>query len=281
MNASFFDYLKSGALYALPHHFISRIVYKLTRIESPFVPAVIKVFCRAFKVNLDEAINSDPNSYKTFNAFFTRQLKPDIRPISDSPIVSPVDGTISQFGDIKNGQIIQAKGIDYSVASLLANEAQSQQYQSGQFITIYLSPRDYHRIHMPCDGILLEQTHIPGRLFSVANHTVNTVSGIFARNERVIAYFDTEFGKMAMVLVGAINVAAIETVWHGLVTPPKGKAITNQHYQKGDISLSKGEEMGRFNMGSTVILLFEYDHPQLLGSLKNQQTLMLGQALTE
>ena len=282
MNPSLTDYLKSGALYALPHHFISRITYKLTRIESFLVPKAIQLFSKAFKVNLEEAVNPDPKSYKTFNEFFTRELKPDLRPISLAKIVSPVDGTISQFGKIENGILLQAKGINYSVEKLLGENSQrSERYQNGQFITIYLSPKDYHRIHMPCNGKLIEQTHIPGRLFSVANHTVNTVSGIFARNERVIASFDSEFGSMAMILVGAINVAAIETVWHGLITPPKGETITSKNYHKKVIKLEKGQEMGRFNMGSTVILLFQDSAPQFSKSLEVNQTVVLGQSLTE
>lgn len=282
MNASLTDYLKSGALYALPHHFISRIVFKLTRIQSPLVPKAIRLFSNAFKVNLDEAINPDPKSYSTFNEFFTRELKPELRPIADTQIVSPVDGTISQFGDIKNGLVVQAKGIDYSLDKLLGNyAARTAKYENGQFITIYLSPRDYHRIHMPCTGTLVEQTHVPGRLFSVAKHTVNTVKGLFARNERVIASFDTEHGPMAMVLVGAINVAAIETVWHGLITPPKGETTTSKNYSGKEISIEKGKEMGRFNMGSTVILIFENSAPKLSKTLQVDQTLRLGEALSD
>lgn len=282
MNASLTDYLKSGALYALPHHLISRSVFKLTRIKSPLVPKAIQVFSNAFKVDLDEAVNPDPKSYSTFNEFFTRELKPELRPIANTKIVSPVDGTISEYGDITDGLLMQAKGINYSLEKLLGNDSErAAKYADGQFITIYLSPRDYHRIHMPCDGTLVEQTHIPGRLFSVAKHTVNTVKSIFARNERVVANFDTEHGPMAMILVGAINVAAIETVWHGLITPPKGKTVTSKNYSDEYISLEKGKEMGRFNMGSTVILLFQNGAPKLKSSLKADQALKLGEALTD
>jgi phosphatidylserine decarboxylase len=281
MNPSFTDYLKSGALYALPHHLISRVVFKLTRIKSPLVPKAIKLFSKHFKVNLEEAVNPDPKSYSTFNEFFTRELKPELRPISSSKFVSPVDGTISQLGKIENGTLLQAKGVTYSLDKLLGNNKQrSEHYENGQFITIYLSPRDYHRIHMPCTGKLIEQTHIPGRLFSVAKHTVNTVSGLFARNERVIASFDTEYGSMAMILVGAINVAAIETVWHGLITPPKGETITSKNYRDKQVRLEKGQEMGRFNMGSTVILVFADGAPELGNNLKVDQGLILGEALT-
>ena len=280
MSASLTDYLKSGSLYFLPHHAISRIVYKLTRVESKFVPKSIKIFSKAFGVNLSDAIHPEPAHYKTFNEFFTRQLKPELRPLASSQLVSPVDGTISQFGTIINSSLIQAKGVTYSLAALLGGDAeQAKKYEKGEFITIYLSPKDYHRIHMPCSGTLTEQVHIPGRLFSVAKHTVNTIKGIFARNERVVASFDTEYGPMAMVLVGAINVAAIETVWSGLVTPPKGKSITTKNYKDQTIELTKGAEMGRFNMGSTVILVFTKDAPKLAG-LETGQSLTMGEALS-
>ncbi len=280
MSASLIDYLKSGSLYFLPHHAVSRVIYKLTRIKSPIVPKAITAFAKVFGVNLEDALNSDPKSYITFNEFFTRELKQGLRPIASSKITSPVDGTISQLGKIEDGLLMQAKGISYSVERLVGDAKQAKQFENGQFITIYLSPKDYHRIHMPCTGKLIEQTHIPGRLFSVAKHTVNTVKGIFARNERVVAAFNTDYGNMAMVLVGAINVAAIETVWAGLITPPKGKTITNKDYQADNISLAKGEEMGRFNMGSTVILLFAEDAPELSIDLKADQSLMMGQALS-
>jgi len=282
MSASFTDYLKSGSLYFLPHHAVSRIVFKLTRIKSPLVPKAITIFSKAFGINLDEALNPDPTSYATFNKFFTRELKAGSRPIEKAKITSPVDGTISQFGKVIAGEILQAKGVNYSLGQLLGGyKDRTDKFANGQFITIYLSPKDYHRIHMPCAGKLTEQTHIPGRLFSVAKHTVNTIKGIFARNERVVAMFDTEYGPMAMVLVGAINVAAIETVWAGLITPPKGKITSNKNYNNEEISLKKGEEMGRFNMGSTVILVFAEGAPELKDALKADQTLKLGQALSD
>ena len=281
MSASLTDYIKSGSLYFLPHHAVSRLVFKLTRLESKFVPKSIELFSKAFGVDLNDAIHPEPSHYKTFNAFFTRQLKPELRPIAPSKLVSPVDGTISQFGSIIDSSLVQAKGVSYTLDSLLGgNKEQSKLYENGQFITVYLSPKDYHRIHMPCSGKLIEQTHIPGRLFSVAKHTVNTIKGIFARNERVIASFETEFGPMAMVLVGAINVAAIETVWAGLITPPKGKSLTTKNYNQKEISLDKGEEMGRFNMGSTVILLFTNSAPALQG-LSIDQSVVMGEAFSE
>ena len=281
MNPSLLDYLKSVSLYALPHHAISRIIFKLTRIESSLVTPCIKVFSKAFGVNLAEAVNPDPASYQSFNAFFTRAINPELRPIADSEIVSPVDGTVSQAGAIREGRIFQAKGQDYTVQELLAcSDEEAALFANGQFATIYLSPKDYHRMHMPVTGTLMEQVHVPGRLFSVAPHTVKTVSRIFARNERVVANFDTEFGRMAMVLVGAINVAAIETVWDGLVTPPKGKSVARKTYNDTEIVLKKGEEMGRFNMGSTVVLLFESSQPALTETLVENLPVKMGQAIS-
>ena len=198
--------------------------------------------------------------YKTFNAFFTRALKPDARPIAQgqTEIASPADGRISAIGKVEDGQIFQAKNRDYSLLTLIGgDEAAAKRLANGAFTTIYLSPRDYHRLHMPLEGTLISQTHVPGRLFSVAPHTVRTLPNLFARNERVIAQFETSYGLMALVLVGAINVAAIETVWHGLITPPKGKKTSHVSYDKAATTLQKGEEMGRFNMGSTIIVLLE------------------------
>lgn len=280
------DYLKAGLIYILPHHLISRGVYFLTRLEGRLVAPAIRLFSRVFKVNLAEAANPDPTSYQTFNAFFTRALKADARPIAaqgnNAVFVSPVDGAISQVGAIKEGRIFQAKGHEYSALELLGgNEEHAKPFMSGQFITIYLSPRDYHRIHMPIAGKLTDQVYVPGRLYSVAGHTVRTVPRIFARNERVVALFDTEFGKMAMVLVGAINVAAIETVWDGLITPPNGKSITVKDYQDKLIELVKGEEMGRFNMGSTVVLLMEKGDMQWDRDCVADRPVKLGESLAK
>ncbi len=259
--ASASDWLKSIPLYVLPHHLVSRVVLWATRQQRQWVPALIKWFVGQYKVDLSEAEHSEIEHYASFNAFFTRSLKPGARPISEHPldIASPADGRISAIGNIENGRVFQAKGHDYSLLELLGgDESAAVKLEQGRFVTVYLSPRDYHRLHMPLTGKLLSQTHVPGRLFSVAPHTVNTVPRLFARNERVIAQFDTSAGLMALVLVGAINVAAIETIWSGLVTPPKGKTISHQAYSGDEqITLHKGEEMGRFNMGSTIIVLLE------------------------
>ncbi len=257
------DWIKTAALFPLPHHLLSRAVLWLTRRESRFSTAAIKKFSHLFNVDMTDAAEPAPECYTSFNAFFTRALKPEARPIAagSNEIACPADGRISAIGSIENGQVFQAKNRDYSLLTLLGgDEFAANRLSNGSFTTIYLSPRDYHRLHMPSDGQLLSQTHIPGRLFSVAPHTVRALPNLFTRNERVVAVFETDHGLMALVLVGAINVAAIETVWHGLVTPPQRNAISRIEYA-GDqsIKLSRGEEMGRFNMGSTIIALFEHN----------------------
>lgn len=247
--------------YLLPHHLVSRLVLRVTRWQTPFTASVIKWFVRQYGVNLDEAAQPDVNAYSTFNAFFTRALNAEARPIEagEADWVSPCDGRISQLGAVQSGNVLQAKGRDYTVTELLGGDAElARQFDNGRFATIYLSPRDYHRVHMPFAGTLRQMIHVPGRLFSVSPATVQLVPRIFARNERLVCVFDTAVGPMAMVLVGAINVAAIETVWAGLVTPPAGHEVSRRDYG-GDtgmhIELDRGQEMGRFNLGSTVVLL--------------------------
>jgi phosphatidylserine decarboxylase len=282
MRASLIDYIKSWPLYALPHHAISRLIYKLTRIQSAYVPKAIVKFSKVFGVDLQQAVNPDPASYNTFNEFFTRPIKPELRPIATAKLVSPVDGRISQIDTIKQGEIFQAKGHYYTARALLGGDKElAEHFNNGWFSTIYLSPKDYHRIHMPCAGTLTQQIHIPGRLFSVAPHTARTVPNLFARNERVVAVFDTEYGEMAMVLVGAINVAAIETVWDGLITPSKGKKLSAKTYHGQKITLEKGAEMGRFNMGSTVILLFTQDAPRFSHDMVADLPLIMGQKISD
>ena len=257
-SANLSDRIKSYLLYPLPHHGISRVLFKLTRVKSSLAQPMIRWFIKHYKVRMDEALHPKPNHYESFNAFFTRALKPGSRPLDDDSnrLASPVDGTISEIGQIIAGQVFQAKGHSYSLANLLGSNQAAEEFGDGKFATLYLSPKDYHRIHMPIMGALESMTYIPGRLFSVAPHTVRVVPRLFARNERVVCQFETSAGKLAMVLVGAINVAAIETVWSGLVTPPTGKRIQRWNYGASNpVDLEKGAEMGRFNMGSTVILI--------------------------
>jgi len=281
-DASLPDRLKSSLLYPLPHHLISRIIFKLTRLKASSGP-FIRWFVRQYKVDMSEAENPDTASYATFNTFFTRALKPSARPIADQTehLACPADGTVSAIGNIANNQLFQAKGRNYSLLELLGgNHAEAARFAQGCFTTIYLSPRDYHRVHMPETGRLCSQTHIPGRLFSVAPHTVRCVPNLFARNERLVCRFDTSGGAMAVIMVGAINVAAIETVWAGLVTPPAGKKLSHIEYQAADaVSIAKGDEMGRFNMGSTVILLHEHVL-EWNSTLQPGVSVKMGQAIT-
>jgi len=260
MSSPLRDALFVSLQYILPHHLISRSVFSMTRWRTPLVAPAIRKFSKHFGVNLDEALESDPSAYRTFNAFFTRALKPGVRPLAEGEALAacPADGTISQLGRIKDGRIFQAKGHEYSLVELLGGDlTRAEPFRNGSFATIYLSPRDYHRIHMPLAGTLTEMVHVPGRLFSVNPVTVERVPRLFARNERVAALFDTAEGPMGMVLVGAMNVAAIETVWSGLVTPPAGREIGEWRYgEQVRVELARGAEMGRFNMGSTVIMLF-------------------------
>ncbi len=282
-GANWQDYLKSLPLYPLPHHAVSRLTFALTRVETPwFKDLFIRWFARQYRINWTEAEFQRPEDYRHFNAFFTRALRQGARPIEGdkNSIISPADGRISQIGSIEAGQLFQAKGHHFSAIELLGGDSErAAPFLNGLFATVYLSPRDYHRIHMPLDGRLRETVYIPGRLFSVAPHTTRTVPRLFARNERLVAIFDTDAGPMAMVLVGAINVAAIETVWSGLVTPPTRSSIELTDMQPQDIELARGAEMGRFNMGSTVILLFPGKDIEWQENLRAGQPLRMGQTI--
>ncbi len=280
-NESKFSEKLLGWLFtALPHHLISRVVYFLTRIKTPLATPVIRWFIKTFKVDMSDAEIQIIEEYACFNDFFIRSLTPDARPITsaENSVASPVDGTVSQCGDIVKGHLFQAKGHFYSVEDLLGGDTlMSHMFEGGKFTTIYLAPYNYHRIHMPMDGMLKKMIHVPGRLFSVAPWTVRQIPRLFARNERVVCLFSTATGPIAMILVGAINVAAIETIWHGLVTPSKGRKVSEFDYNHAERKFSKGQEMGRFNMGSTVILLTT-DKVQL-EDLKPQQTLRMGELI--
>jgi len=218
---------------------------------------MIRRFIAKYGVDMSEAAQPDPRGYTRFNEFFTRALKPGLRPLAATALTCPVDGAISQFGRIERDQIYQAKGKSYSSSALLAcDAAQARQFDDGLFATIYLSPRDYHRIHMPCDGRLLSMSHVPGELYSVNPATARGVDGLFARNERVVCHFDSPHGPFALVLVGATIVGSMETVWHGVINPPRSATVRHWDYRDQTISLKQGEEMGRFLLGSTVVLLF-------------------------
>ena len=244
--------------YILPHHAISWLMFKAARIRwTPLKNFIIRTYTDLNPVNMHEAVEEDMFAYESLNAFFTRALKPESRPFdeNESNWICPVDGSVSQAQAIKNGRIFQAKGQDYSLLELVGGDKELEQiFNDGQFATLYLSPRDYHRIHMPATGTLKHMQYVPGRLFSVATFVVNNIPRLFARNERCICYFETDQGPMAMILVGAINVSAMETVWHGLITS-EAKRIKRFDYSDKNIVLNRGDEMGRFNLGSTVIVL--------------------------
>ena len=221
---------------------------------------IIRDFVARYGVDMAEAAESDVAAYDTFNAFFTRALKPGARPIADAELVCPVDGAVSQCGKIAGERIFQAKGHDYTATALLGGDAATAaRFKDGLFATIYLSPRDYHRIHMPCDGRLTRMIHVPGDLFSVNPTTARGVPGLFARNERVVCMFEGARGPWALVLVGATIVGSMATTWHGIVNPPRPGKLREWRYGAGEVALKKGDEMGRFLLGSTVVLLFPQD----------------------
>ena len=257
------DALKTLPQYILPHHTLSKWMSKLTHCETKWWKNLfIKQIIAHYGVNMSEALEQDINAFSSFNHFFTRELLPDARPLTavTKAIASPADGAVSQAGPITEGRIFQAKGKSFTVTDLFGgSEERAKPFINGVFTTIYLSPKDYHRLHMPLSGTLKEMVHVPGRLFSVNTSTTRSVPGLFARNERVVALFDTEAGPMALILVGAIFVSSIETVWHGVVSPPTISSVRTWQYEENAPVLNIGEEMGRFNMGSTIIVLFGQD----------------------
>ena len=241
----------------LPQHLLTRLVHWLMRVETAWVKnTLIRTIGTLAGINFEEAADPDPRNYKHFNAFFTRELKPGARPLDTDPnaLLSPCDGHISEWGAIKADRIYQAKGHDYTLQALLADDPACSALANGTFWTIYLSPRDYHRVHMPVAGDLLRMSYVPGDLYSVAPYTVRQVPGLFARNERVVSVFDTALGPVALVLVGAMLVGSMSTVWAGMITPAKRRELTRSDYAPGQVSLARGAEMGRFNMGSTIVM---------------------------
>ena len=277
------DRLFSGLLGVLPQHALSRLIHGLARWRwRPWKNLLIGAFSRAYGVNRGEAAASERHAYVSFNDFFTRALAPGTRPVDNAPdaLISPVDGRLSEFGGITAGQLIQAKGQAYSVGELLGGDLElAAPFHHGRFATLYLSPRDYHRVHMPVAGSLQRMLHVPGRLFGVSPPLVRRVPRLFARNERVVSLFDTPAGAMAMVLVGAIGVGSIETVHAGEITPPRGQRIRSWDYRRSPPSLARGAEMGRFNLGSTVIVLFAGDAMTWQADLAVGQPVRLGERL--
>ncbi|MFA7399620.1 MAG: archaetidylserine decarboxylase [Sideroxydans sp.] len=255
-----FDRLAVLLQYLLPKQALTQLAGKFAGAQLSWTPAVIKWFIGRYRVNMGEAANPDIHSYATFNDFFTRALKSGARPLADVDFVCPVDGAISQFGRIEKDQLFQAKGHTYSTTALVGGDATlAAQFQDGDFATIYLSPKDYHRIHMPCAGRLTRMIYVPGDLFSVNPVTARGVPGLFARNERVVCVFDTAHGPFVLTLVGATIVGSMATTWHGVVNPPRTSDVREWRYDDQQITFNKGDEMGRFLLGSTVVMLFQKD----------------------
>lgn len=258
------DTLLAQFLRLLPHHAIARITHRFARWESPRVQPLLRWFIRHYRLDMSEAAEPDPSRYPSLNALFTRALREDRRPLEgdERSLVSPADSRVSAFGVIEQGQIFQAKGHDYTVTELLGGFSDlARPFANGSFLTVYLAPRDYHRLHMPMSGQLTTMVHVPGRLFSVAPRIVAHTPRLYARNERVVAFFDTAIGPVAMALIGAINVGSIETVWAGEVTPPSGGVTSRTDYQDRDIRLERGAEMGRFNLGGSSVVLLLPERP--------------------
>lgn len=283
MSTSLKDKLFIGSQYVLPQHLLSRGVGALAATEISWIKnPLINAFIKQFDVNMSEAKREKAEEFRCFNDFFTRELKDGARDLAtgDNMILSPADGAISQLGAIENGRIFQAKGQDYSLIELLGGDSdRAAPFMGGEFATVYLSPKDYHRVHMPITGTLREMIYVPGDLFSVNQTTAENVPRLFARNERVVAIFDTELGQMAMVLVGAMIVAAVETIWHGLVTPPKRELRVTSYPAPEPITIEKGDEMGRFLLGSTVVLCFEKDKMHWQETMKAGTPLRMGESL--
>ncbi len=242
--------------------------------------SAIRRFVARYDVNMQEAANPDVASYASFNEFFTRPLREGARPLADADFVCPVDGAISQLGAIENDSIFQAKGHSYTTTALVGGDAElGARYDNGSFATLYLSPRDYHRIHMPCAGRLRRMIHVPGDLFSVNPTTARGVPGLFARNERVVCVFDSDFGSFVLTLVGATIVGSMATVWHGVVNPPRPGAVREWHYDGQEVILQKGQEMGRFLLGSTVVMLFPANALNFNPEWQPAKALRMGEAM--
>jgi phosphatidylserine decarboxylase len=267
--------------YLMPKRALTTLAGKFASAQlGGLTTAVIRRFVARYNVNMAEAANPDITSYASFNDFFTRALTPGARPLASADLVCPVDGTISQFGPVEKDQIFQAKGHHYSTTALVGGDATlAARFDHGHFATLYLSPRDYHRIHMPCAGRLTRMVHVPGDLFSVNPTTARGVPGLFARNERVVCVFESGHGPFVLVLVGATIVGSMATVWHGQVNPPRTGQLRQWDYAPGKVSLQQGEEMGRFLLGSTVVLLFPKGPLQFNPDWAAARPIQLGEAM--
>ena len=275
--------LKVLPQYLIPKQAITALAGKLAFAKAgTLTTTVITWFVKRYQVNMAEAAEPNIQAYESFNEFFTRPLKKGARRISKADFISPVDGAISQFGDIKADQIFQAKGHQYSTLAMLAGDKSlAASFQNGNFATLYLSPKDYHRIHMPCDGNLKSMTYVPGDLFSVNPTTAQGVPGLFARNERVICEFDSAHGSFVLILVGATIVGSMATIWHGIVNPPRLGSVNTWTYENQTITLKQGEEMGRFLLGSTVVMLFPENTLSFNRAWKPEKPIKLGEKMAD
>jgi len=270
--------------YLVPQHLLSRLTGKLANAETPWLKnLLIRKFIRRYGVNMAEALDSTPEAYATFNDFFTRALQDNARTIhpANDAIVCPADGVVSAAGNISADRIFQAKGKSFSLTALLGgSEHIANPFQEGSFVTVYLSPKDYHRVHMPCAGKLKKMIYVPGKLFSVNQTTADNIDNLFARNERVVCLYDTDAGPMALVLVGAMIVAGIETVWAGQVAPAR-HGLSEEDYERHHppLQYGKGDEMGRFRLGSTVIVLFGHGAARWVDGLEENRTVQMGEAI--
>jgi len=273
--------LATALQYVLPKRALTSLMGRAAGARAgATTTAVIRWFIGRYGVDMSEAADPDPTHYATFNDFFTRALKPGSRPLADAPLLCPVDGAVSQVGPIDAGRIVQAKSHRYTVQALLGGDAQlAERFANGHFATLYLSPKDYHRIHMPCAARLLRMVHVPGDLFSVNPATVAAVAGLFARNERVVCCFEAEFGPFVLALVGATIVGSMATAWHGVVNPPRPGRIREWRYEDRELRLQRGEEMGRFLLGSTVVLLFPRAALRFNDGWRSGTAVRLGEAM--
>jgi phosphatidylserine decarboxylase len=268
-------------LYFIPHHLVSRFTYIITRTHHPLTHYLIKLYIKMFKINISECEEENIEKYNTFCDFFTRKLKKGVHVIdkNNKSVVSSCDGRILQFGKIEDKSILQVKGIKTSVQSLLCNDKElASIYSKGSFLTIYLSPKDYHRVHSPANGKLMKTLHIPGRLFSVADHAVECIKDLYAKNERLVCHFKDDSINFSVIFVGAINVSSIETQWKGEVSPPMPKKLISTKYGNKNIVINKGDEIGMFKSGSTVVLLFT-ENVKLSDKIKVNQAIRVGQKI--
>ena len=275
------EQLLAQGQHALPQKSLSKLAHWVTH-NPKFAQRLINKAIKHYKIDLSDAEHDLPTDYMTFHEFFTRRLKPTARPIDNDPaaIISPCDGTISQIGRIKGGRMVQAKGFEYSFLELINGEGYYPAYKNGHFTTIYLAPGDYHRVHMPCDGILKGMTYIPGRLYSVNNNTAKHIPNLYTRNERIVAHFSSDNGDFMLVLVGACLVGSINTSWAGTITPPHKHEIVHTPYQGDEcIEFKRGDEMGYFSFGSTVIALFSEGMANWIDSINNDQSIKMGQTI--